>query len=182
MIGNVADYQALEAGTLALEAAPLDLCAMLDALASEKNEKNRACSRACIVQFAGHPPDMILADARHLRQAVSNVLDSALGLLREGTVMLLAEMSGGGPGSVNGSVNGWKPCAVRLFGHMQRRVPARLQPGKNDAPAGMARRGFHVASQPGGERAGPHRGKPPHPPDGWRAGHALRGRSALLPE
>ena len=102
VINAVLDLSKIEAGEMALEAAPFDPRALLQDIASLFQPQVEAKGIALRLQADAGLPPLLLGDAARLRQIVGNLLSNAIKFTAEGHVGLAVRCVDGG---VDGDVN-----------------------------------------------------------------------------
>ncbi len=95
LVDDILDVAKMETGNLTVDAAPMDLCAMLKEVTRLWEEQARAKGLAFNLHLS-HAPRWIVSDAGRLRQIVFNLLSNAIKFTEKGGVSLrvLAEGEG----------------------------------------------------------------------------------------
>ncbi|MEP9357648.1 ATP-binding protein [Sphingomonas sp. KR3-1] len=95
LVDDILDVAKMETGNLAVEAAPMDLCAMLTEVTRLWEEQARAKGLSFRLELS-HAPHWIVSDAARMRQVVFNLLSNAIKFTEKGGVTLRAVAEGEG--------------------------------------------------------------------------------------
>lgn len=95
LVDDILDVAKMETGNLVVDAAPMDLCAMLKEVTRLWDEQARAKGLAFNLHLS-HAPHWIVSDAGRLRQIVFNLLSNAIKFTEKGGVSLRVSAEGEG--------------------------------------------------------------------------------------
>ena len=98
LVDDILDVAKMETGNLTVDAAPMDLCAMLKEVTRLWDEQARAKGLAFNLHLT-HAPHWIVTDAGRLRQIVFNLLSNAIKFTERGGVSLRVVADGQGEGA-----------------------------------------------------------------------------------
>jgi signal transduction histidine kinase len=95
LVDDILDVAKMETGNLSVEAAPMDLTAMLREVTRLWEEQARAKGLSFRLELS-HAPHWVVSDAARLRQVVFNLLSNAIKFTEKGGVTLRAVVEGEG--------------------------------------------------------------------------------------
>jgi signal transduction histidine kinase len=95
LVDDILDVAKMETGNLTVDAAPMDLCAMLKEVTRLWDEQARAKGLAFNLHLS-HAPHWIVSDSGRLRQIVFNLLSNAIKFTEKGGVSLRVVAEGEG--------------------------------------------------------------------------------------
>jgi len=98
LVDDILDVAKMETGNLTVDAAPMDLCAMLKDVTRIWEEQARTKGLAFNLHLT-HAPHWIVTDAGRLRQIVFNLLSNAIKFTEKGGVSLRVVAEGEGEGA-----------------------------------------------------------------------------------
>ncbi|MCW3845632.1 ATP-binding protein [Sphingomonas sp. LB-2] len=98
LVDDILDVAKMETGNLTVDAAPMDLCAMLKEVTRIWEEQARTKGLSFNLHLS-HAPHWIVSDAGRLRQIVFNLLSNAIKFTEKGGVSLRVVAEGEGEGA-----------------------------------------------------------------------------------
>jgi signal transduction histidine kinase/HPt (histidine-containing phosphotransfer) domain-containing protein/ActR/RegA family two-component response regulator len=96
LLNDILDFSKIDAGRMELEAAPVNLCELLEELEALFRDQARTRGLVFEVLQGAELPEWVRGDATRLTQVLLNLLSNALKFTAEGRVTLRADLTGKG--------------------------------------------------------------------------------------